>query len=81
MPKNKSEGRSPEDGASSLRMSQFIEALVRIDLKKQKALQLDKGDNVGIFGWCLTGHHDLCYKKIPFQVCTCTCHLKEDANE
>jgi hypothetical protein len=78
---NQSEGRSLGNGASSERMSQFIEALIRVDLSKQKALQSNKGANVGIFGWCLTGHHELCYKKIPFQVCTCTCHTKEDENE
>ena len=78
MLKNESEGRGLGNGASSLRMSQFIEALVRIDLKKQQALESSKGENVGIFGWCLTGHHDLCYKKIPFQVCTCLCHSKEE---
>jgi hypothetical protein len=78
MPKNEEVGGSLGDGASSLRMSQFIEALIRVDLNKQKALELDKGVSVGIFGWCLTGHHELCYKKIPFQVCTCTCHIEED---
>lgn len=78
---NQSEGRGLGSGASSERMSQFIEALIRVDLSKQKALQLNKGVNVGIFGWCLTGHHELCYEKIPVQVCTCTCHTKEDVNE
>jgi hypothetical protein len=80
---NQSEGRGLGNGASSERMSQFIEALIRVDLSKQKAIESDKvvNNRMGIFGWCLTGHHDLCYKKIPFQVCTCTCHTKEDENE
>lgn len=76
MPNNANEGGSLGNGASSLRISQFVEALIRVDLYKQKTIQLDKGVNnrMGLFGWCLTGHHDLCYKQIPEQTCTCLCH-------
>jgi hypothetical protein len=81
MPKDEEIGGSLGNGASSLRMSQFIEALIRVDLHKQKAIESDKGVSVGIFGWCLTGHHDLCYKEIPDQKCTCLCHNHQTKGE
>lgn len=27
------------------------------------------------FGWCITGHHDQCFKKTDLNVCSCECHM------
>jgi hypothetical protein len=63
-------------------MSQFMEALVKVDLYKQKQLLWSKGEkkDMGLFGWCLDGNHELCFVKIPEHSCKCDCH-GEAAND
>lgn len=70
----KEAGGSLGDGASSDRMTQFMHALVRVDLYRQKELPLVKGETMGLFGWCLDGNHDLCFVTIPEHTCKCSCH-------
>lgn len=34
-----------------------------------------------LLGWCITGHHEDCFKTISTNVCDCKCHIEGEPNE
>jgi hypothetical protein len=31
-----------------------------------------------LFGWCITGHHEICIVEFPGHRCGCQCHIVEE---